>query len=375
MMGTTICACQLAASGVHHTTAGRPFSDRRAAAQSNAKRVRRSGAESRCMYAATALPGARFLEDVRDGLAHRPAPPPQSPHYRRDPPRTPRRGGCRGSLARPGSAPPSRALFCFSANKSFARALPPASLRPPGLSARVAARCHPLIHQSGLGGVARAPPALPPGPRAVTERRPFASHSKWIALRRSRSRSRSRAARHGTARHVLLCVLAGAWSTLRPPLPHGWCRPSSSHRARPFRQPLGVDGSRAARRVLMCFPVLGAWCTPRPTPPPHRAPLDRARATQLRTFGSYPASASSAAARAAACAGRAEGGRVRPAGGGKRDTDGAPARLQGARARTRAGAGAARAEREAARAAARLRVAAAIVRAGRQVDTTRGSIV
>ena len=317
MMGTTICACQLAASGVHHTTAGRPFSDRRAAAQSNAKRVRRSSVQRAgvCMrrQRSQALDSSKTSETGwRTAPRHHPS------RHTTGETRLARRGGEAAEVPWPGqAAPPSRALFCFSANKSFARALPPASLRPPGLSARVAARCHPLIRQSGLGGVARAPPALPPGPRAVTERRPFASHSKWIALRSSRSRSRSRAARHGTARHVLLCVLAGAWSTLRPPLPHGWCRPSSSHRARPFRQPLGVDGSRAARRVLMCFPVLGAWCTPRPTPPPHRAPLDRARATQLRTFGSYPASASSAAARAAACAGRAEGGRVRPAADGR----------------------------------------------------------
>lgn len=313
MMGTTICACQLAASGVHHTTAGRPFSDRRAAAQSNAKRVRRSSVQRAgvCMrrQRSQALDSSKTSETGwRTAPRHHPS------RHTTGETRLARRGGEAAEVPWPGQAARLRRehFFAFPQTKvSHVRSRRPlcAHLTSPRASPPV------VTHSSANPAWVASREPLQRFPQALEQ----SQSAALLPATRSGLHSVAAAvavARRGTARHVLLCVLAGAWSTLRPPLPHGWCRPSSSHRARPFRQPLGVDGSRAARRVLMCFPVLGAWCTPRPTPPPHRAPLDRARATQLRTFGSYPASASSAAARAAACAGRAEGGRVRPAGGG-----------------------------------------------------------
>ena len=270
MMGTTICACQLAASGVHHTTAGRPFSDRRAAAQSNAKRVRRSSVQRAgvCMrrQRSQALDSSKTSETGwRTAPRHHPS------RHTTGETRLARRGGEAAEVPWPGqAAPPSRALFCFSANKSFARALPPASLRPPGLSARVAARCHPLIRQSGLGGVARAPPALPPGPRAVTERRPFASHSKWIALRRrrSRSRSRSRAARHGTAR----AVVRSCWGLEHPaPPPAPWLVPAIEQSQSAALSPAPRSGwqSRGTARADV---LSSAWGLVHPAPDPPTPP-------------------------------------------------------------------------------------------------------
>ena len=248
MMGTTICACQLAASGVHHTTAGRPFSDRRAAAQSNAKRVRRSSVQRAgvCMrrQRSQALDSSKTSETGwRTAPRHHPS------RHTTGETRLARRGGEAAEVPWPGQAARLRRehFFAFPQTKvshvrsrrplcahlASPRASPPVVTHSSANPAWVASR-EPLQRfpqaleqsqsaallpatRSGLHSVAAAAavavavarrgtarhgtcccafllgpgaPCAPPCPmagaghRAVTERGPFASPSEWMAVAR-----------------------------------------------------------------------------------------------------------------------------------------------------------------------------------------------
>lgn len=219
MMGLgTICACQLAASGVHHTTAGRPFSDRRAAAQSNAKRVRRSSVQRAgvCMrrQRSQALDSSKTSETGwRTAPRHHPS------RHTTGETRLARRGGEAAEVPWPGQAAPSRALFCFSANKQKFRTCAPAGLSAPTWPLRARRRPLSPTHPPIRPGWRRASPSsASPRPSSSHRAPPFCQP---LEVDCTPSQPQPQSQSRGAARHGTCCCafLLGPGAPCAPPCP------------------------------------------------------------------------------------------------------------------------------------------------------------